>query len=52
MKTKLPSTREYAQFVTELKQRIASARLHAAVSCAMLAMTEQTRKEFKGTSNE
>jgi predicted nuclease of restriction endonuclease-like (RecB) superfamily len=30
MKAKLPSTREYAQFVTELKQRIASARLHAA----------------------
>lgn len=30
MKTKLPSTREYAQFVTELKQRITSARLHAA----------------------
>jgi predicted nuclease of restriction endonuclease-like (RecB) superfamily len=30
MKTKLPSTREYAEFVTELKQRIASARLHAA----------------------
>jgi predicted nuclease of restriction endonuclease-like (RecB) superfamily len=30
MKAKLPSNREYAQFVTELKQRIASARLHAA----------------------
>jgi predicted nuclease of restriction endonuclease-like (RecB) superfamily len=30
MKTKLPSTREYAEFVTELKQRIVSARLHAA----------------------
>ena len=30
MKTKLPSTHEYAEFVTELKQRIASARLHAA----------------------
>jgi len=30
MKTKLPSSREYVKFVTELKQRIASARLHAA----------------------
>ncbi len=30
MKTKLPSTREYSEFVTELKQRIAAARLHAA----------------------
>lgn len=30
MKAKLPPTREYAQFVTELKQRIVSARLHAA----------------------
>ncbi len=30
MKTKFPSTHEYAEFVTELKQRIASARLHAA----------------------
>jgi predicted nuclease of restriction endonuclease-like (RecB) superfamily len=30
MKTKLPLNREYAEFVTELKQRIASARLHAA----------------------
>lgn len=30
MKTKLPLNREYVEFVTELKQRIASARLHAA----------------------
>lgn len=30
MKAKLPSNREYVEFVTELKQRIASARLHAA----------------------
>jgi predicted nuclease of restriction endonuclease-like (RecB) superfamily len=30
VKTKLPSSREYAEFVTELKQRIAAARLHAA----------------------
>jgi predicted nuclease of restriction endonuclease-like (RecB) superfamily len=30
MKTKLPLTREYVEFVTELKQRIASARLFAA----------------------
>jgi len=28
MKTKPPLTREYAEFVAELKQRIASARLH------------------------
>jgi len=30
MKTKLPLSRDYVEFVTELKQRIASARLHAA----------------------
>jgi predicted nuclease of restriction endonuclease-like (RecB) superfamily len=30
MKAKLPLSREYVQFVTELKQRIVSARLHAA----------------------
>jgi hypothetical protein len=30
MKAKLPLRREYVEFVTELKQRIASARLHAA----------------------
>lgn len=30
MKTKLPLNREYVEFVTELKQRIVSARLHAA----------------------
>ena len=30
MKAKLPLSREYAEFVTELKQRIVSARLHAA----------------------
>lgn len=30
MKTKLPLSREYAEFVTELKQRIVSARLSAA----------------------
>jgi len=32
MKTKLPLSREYVEFVTELKQRIASARLHAALA--------------------
>jgi predicted nuclease of restriction endonuclease-like (RecB) superfamily len=30
MKAKLPLSRDYVEFVTELKQRIASARLHAA----------------------
>src|SRR5918996_1079183 len=32
MKPKLPSSHEYTEFVSELKQRIASARLHAARS--------------------
>ncbi len=30
MKTKLPSSREYVEFVTELKARIQSARISAA----------------------
>ena len=30
MKTKVPLSHDYVEFVTELKQRIASARLHAA----------------------
>ena len=32
MKTKLPLSRDYVEFVSELKQRIVSARLHAARS--------------------